>query len=118
MIARLLGSSNWEKLAEHAEFDPGKMADLCLISLRQLERIFAGQFHKTPERWIVELKCRLAERLIAQGYSTKAAAAELKFASQCHFCRQFKKLRGACPQAFSPIYGRLSEVSFKVNDVV
>jgi hypothetical protein len=41
-IARPLGISSWERLAKHAEFDPGKMADLCLISLRQLERILAG----------------------------------------------------------------------------
>src|SRR5437016_1487289 len=86
LSARLLCIASWEKLAREAEFEPGKMAVLCLISLRQLERFFAEHFHKTPEKWIAELKCCLAQHLVAQGYSTKAAAAELKFASGSHFC--------------------------------
>ena len=101
MHCRLLQITDWETLARKADFKPGKMSDLCPISLRQLERHFAHQFHKTPKRWIVELKCQLAKELIAQGFSTKAVAADLKFASEAHFCHEFKKLYAVPPQTFA-----------------
>jgi len=94
----------WETLAREANFQPAAMASLCRISLRQLERIFDKQFQKTPGAWVRELQCREAQRLIASGYSTKAAAAELKFADQSHFCHEFRKVFGASPQTFAPSY--------------
>jgi len=48
------------------------------------------------------LQCRIAKDLVAHGYSTKAAAAELNFATEAHFCREFKKVFGAPPQSFAP----------------
>lgn len=45
---------------------------------------------------------RLAKDLITRGYSSKAAAAELKFATDAHFCREFKRVFGASPQTFAP----------------
>lgn len=78
------------------------MAVLCSISERQLQRIIRKRFHQTPRRWLRELQCRLAKDLVAQGYSTKAAAAELNFATEAHFCREFKKVFGAPPQSFGP----------------
>jgi AraC-like DNA-binding protein len=81
------------------------MASLCAISERQLQRIFRRNFDCTPSHWLRDLQCQLAKELIAQGYSNKAAAAELKFASQSHFCREFKRVFGASPQTFAPAYG-------------
>jgi AraC-like DNA-binding protein len=99
----------WEQLAREADFNSAKMASLCAISERQLQRIFRRNFDCTPSHWLRVLQCRLAKELIAQGYSNKAAAAELKFASQSHFCREFKRVFGASPQTFAPTYG------FKLN---
>jgi AraC-like DNA-binding protein len=93
---------DWERVAKEAGFRPAEMALLCSISERQLQRIFQKRFHCTPRRWLRELQCRLAKELLAQGYSTKAAAAELHFATDAHFCREFKKAFGASPQAFGP----------------
>jgi AraC-like DNA-binding protein len=101
----------WEQLAREGDFNSAKMASLCAISERQLQRIFRRNFDCTPSHWLRELQCRLAKELIAQGYSNKAAAAELKFASQSHFCREFKRIFGASPQTFAPAYG------FKLNVV-
>jgi AraC-like DNA-binding protein len=80
------------------------MASLCFVSQRQLQRFFDQHFQTTPSRWCRQLQCRLARRLIAEGYSNKAAASELKFASNAHFCREFKKIFGATPQAFAPTF--------------
>src|SRR2546423_8679220 len=102
MRATPLSLPAWEKLAGRAEFDPETMAALCLISLRQLERHFDSYLHQTPKKWLVELRCRLAQDLILQGYSTKAAAAQLKFASESHLCHAFKKVFGVSPQTFAP----------------
>jgi AraC-like DNA-binding protein len=102
---------DWEDLARQARFAPAIMADLCLISLRQLERYFSRQFRKTPRAWTRELRCRLAIRLVSQGWSTKAIAYELKYASESHFCHEFKKALGSTPQTFAPIYGS-SPLSF------
>jgi AraC-like DNA-binding protein len=95
-------SRDWELLAREAEFKPAKLAQLCCMSERQLQRIFKKSFHCTPRTWLRQLQCRLAKELIGQGYSTKAAAAELSFATEAHFCREFKKLFGSSPQCFGP----------------
>lgn len=102
MISGLLKIEGWEQLAKEADFNPSRMAMLCSISERQLQRIFKRDFHCTPSRWLRELQCRLAKDLVAQGYSSKAAAAELKFASESHFCREFKKIYKHPPQSFAP----------------
>ena len=94
--------ADWERMAREAEFKPARMASLCSISERHLQRIFKKYLQCTPSRWLRDLQCRLAKDLIAQGYSSKAAAAELKFATDAHFCREFKKVFGASPQSFAP----------------
>ena len=104
MHGRVL-KQKWEHLAREADFNSARMASLCAISERQLQRIFRRNFDCTPSHWLRDLQCQLAKELIAQGYSNKAAAAELKFASQSHFCREFKRVFGASPQTFAPAYG-------------
>jgi AraC-like DNA-binding protein len=97
--------SDWRRLAKGAEFNPAKMASLCAISERHLQRLFKKQMGCSPARWLRRLQCHLAKELVLQGYSSKAAAAELKFATDAHFCREFKKVFGASPQQFALIRG-------------
>jgi AraC-like DNA-binding protein len=106
MRAHLLKIAEWEHLARQAKYQPATMAALCPISLRHLERFFSVQFNKTPKEWTRELRARIARKLIAAGWSNKAIAAELHFASQSHFCREFKRVYGFSPQTFSPFYQR------------
>jgi len=98
----LLTIEQWEQVAREADFNSAKMASLCSISERQLQRLFRQHLRCTPSHWLRELQCRLAKDLIAQGYSNKAAANELKFANESHFCREFKKVFGTSPQSFAP----------------
>jgi AraC-like DNA-binding protein len=93
---------DWECLAHEAGFRLGKMAVLRGVSQRHLQRIFKRQFRCCPRKWLRELRCQEARRLIAQGYSSKAAAAELNFATGAHFCREFKRVFGVSPQRFAP----------------
>ena len=46
MSSHLLKVDDWEKLAADARFQPERMASLCSVSLRQLERFFKLQFGK------------------------------------------------------------------------
>ena len=103
MYLRLLKVKDWAELARQAAFSPAAMAGRCRVSLRHLERFFAEHFHQTPRMWCAALRCRIAASLLAQGYSSKAAAAELGFASQAHFCHQFKRCFGVAPQSSVPI---------------
>lgn len=98
----LFRTQDWERMAREADFRPAKMASLCAISERHLQRIFKKYMQCTPSYWLRDLQCRLAKELISQGYSSKAAAAELKFATEAHFCREFKKIFGASPQSYAP----------------
>ena len=101
MEGRLLTIKEWEEVARKADYSPGKMAVLCSMSERQMQRLFQQHVKCTPSRWLRQLQCRLAKQLISQGYSNKAVASELKFSSQSHFCREFKKVFGASPQNFA-----------------
>jgi AraC-like DNA-binding protein len=104
MGGRLTRVQDWKQLAQAAEYRPADMAALCGISPRQLERYFHIKFQQTPRKWLRELQCRSARKLIQQGYSNIAVVAELKFASESHFCREFKKFHGFSPQTFSPSF--------------
>src|SRR6266700_657664 len=101
MSRRRLRVEKLETLARNAKFQPGKMAILWPISVRQMERIFQHEFQKSPRLWLRELQCRLAKELISQGYSNKSVTAELWFGSETHFCREFKKAFGSPPQSFT-----------------
>jgi AraC-like DNA-binding protein len=98
MSALAFSTKEWERLAIKAAFQPNRMASMCGISLRQLEREFATTFRKTPTQWVREYRCGLGLKLIIQRYSTKAAAGELKFASASHFCHDFKKVYLSSPR--------------------
>ncbi len=91
-------------MARDAHFQPANMAALCSISLRQLERYFSKSFHKTPTKWNRELRLRLAQNLIAEGWSNKAVASKLCFSDSAHLCHEFRKMCGVTPQYYGPIH--------------
>ncbi len=117
MSGRLSKICDWEHLARESDFDPAKMASLCLISQRQLQRFFKKSFQMNPRDWLRILRCSAARKLIAQGYSTKAAAAEMKFATEAHFCREFRKVFGVSPQTFAPRFVGRPKMSLSDNNV-
>jgi AraC-like DNA-binding protein len=112
---KLLTIKEWEEVARKADYNPGKMAVLCSISERQMQRLFQQHVKCTPSRWLRQLQCRLAKQLIAKGYSNKAVAAELRFSSQSHFCREFKKVFGTSPKNFARAQDGNAQSSRKIS---
>jgi AraC family transcriptional regulator len=104
MGKRLDRIKDWEALARAAKYEPGNMAALCPISLRQLERYFLLRFKQTPGEWVRHLRCRLARELVTCGYSNKAIAIDLHFGSESHLCHEFKKVYGVSPQTLAPVF--------------
>src|SRR3954471_1733272 len=72
---KLLRITNWENRAARAQYNAAELAKLCSVSLRHLERHFHEEWRSTPRKRLRELQCRAARDLIANGASTKAAAA-------------------------------------------
>jgi AraC-like DNA-binding protein len=106
MSSRLLDVSDWEKVASDAAYEPKTMACHCSVSLLELERFFKLRIGQSPAAWIRHLRCQRAVKLILAGYSSKAAAEELGFASPADFCHEFKRVYGVLPLAFAPVRTR------------
>ena len=101
MSGRLFRTEDWERLAIKADFRPSQMADLCGLTLRQMQRRFQKDLSVTPSEWLRRFGCRLVMKLIAEGYNNKAIVFELKFSNSAHLCHDFRRVYGASPQSFA-----------------
>jgi len=99
MSAKKLTEDYCEQLAIKSNFKPSLMADHCRLTLRQFERRFKEDVGTTPSDWLRKFRCRLARKLAAQGYRSKAIALELKFANTSQLCHDFRRIYGCSPQA-------------------
>jgi AraC-like DNA-binding protein len=96
----LFGGSLPEKIAVEADYDARRVAALCNISTRQLERYFQSTLSCTPQRWLNELKVLKAQELLLAGRSVKETSKDLGYRHASYFCYQFKSISGATPKSF------------------
>ena len=66
----------------------------------QLLRGFARAVATTPHAYLLQLRVRLARRLLAAGRYPAEAAAEAGFADQSHLTRAFSRQLGVTPARF------------------
>jgi len=102
-----------EELAETANYDANKLAQLCGVSTRQLQRHFRRRFQDSPQNWLDDRKMSVAKTLLLSGDSVKQVAIALGFKHSSNFCRRFKCRINMTPSefAFSQITRCRSEVT-------
>jgi AraC-like DNA-binding protein len=98
MSAHFFGREHLEKIAIKAKFQPARMAAIRRVSQKQQQRQFKAAFEQTPTEWLRQLRCMLGLEHLKKGYSNKATAKELHYASEAHFCRDFKKVHSQSPR--------------------
>ena len=77
-------------LASQSNYQPLKMARLCRISLRQLERMFKVESGCTPRQWLRTQRLNNALLLLRKAQSVKQVGYSLAYAQIPQFCREFK----------------------------
>src|SRR6266545_1771199 len=101
--SRLTGVRNWIAVAEKSHYNAKKLAAMCGVSLRQLERYFKASIGQSPQDWMNDERMQEAQRLIAKGWTVKETAFFLGFKQVSHFCRVFKRTTGLTPTSFASI---------------
>jgi transcriptional regulator GlxA family with amidase domain len=99
-MASLFKHGCLDDLAKLSGYNARKLADLCSISVRQLEREFHKTFGNSPQKWLDEQRIRAAERLLLKGTAVKNVAFELGYKQCSHFCRRFKEQNFLTPSQF------------------
>lgn len=91
-----------EYLAEHYSENVSleKLACIANLSPFHFNRVFSEQLGLPPHAFQTQLRVLRAQKLLRQGYSISAVAAQTGFADQSHFTRQFKRLTIITPGQF------------------
>lgn len=102
MSSRLARVGNLGDVAKQARYNLHEFADLCHVSVRQLERFFKHSLAQTPRTWIARLRIQEAKSLLSSGLSIKEIAYSVGFKHPSHFCRAFKQWTGSSPGGYFP----------------
>ena len=86
-----------DQMGRQADYDAVVLAQLCGLSLRQLERFFLARTGLTPREWLNQLRLYDALVLLAEGKSVKEVYGKVGFKQRSHFARAFKALHGFGP---------------------
>ena len=101
----------WEQLAVKSSYSPRKLAELCNVSLRTLQRHFATHYHTSLGEWLRSFRLNAARARVVSGEPIKSVAYDLCYKQLSHFSKAFKNLHGVPPSALScHTKGRLAEI--------
>ena len=92
---------DWPQQAKRAGWSVKKLADLCDVSMRVLQRHFTKNMGLTPKAWMKECRQRQAVNLLQASSRMKEKSAELGYKHPAHFSQDFKKHWGCCPTKFN-----------------
>ena len=91
----------WPAIAREALYRPQRMAALCCVSFRTVQRHFRKNYQTTFTAWLEGHRMSEAHRMILEGSSLKEVCFGLGYKQQSHFTRVFKKRFGIPPSHLS-----------------
>lgn len=96
----LKNKRTWLRLAREARFSATRMAKICGITLRQLERHSQRTLGCTPQMWLDEQRMVAAQLMLREADTIKEVAFRLGYTQASHFSRQFKQYYELTPTEF------------------
>ena len=87
----------WITLAFKSDFKAERLAGLCGVSIRTLQRHFALKARDTITAWLQRIRLHEAYRRLKAGSRVKEVAYDLGFTQLSHFSLVFKKAHGISP---------------------
>jgi len=100
MRSKLHRIKDWPDRARLSGFSASKLAKLCGVSLRSLERFFKETKAVSPHQWLHLQRLLQAKSVLLESPSIKEAADTLGYKQPSHFTREFKKQHGSTPSDF------------------
>src|SRR5262245_24041940 len=100
MASNAITRERCEELAEAAGYKASKMAELCGLSIRQLQRDFRRHLGCSPQEWLSERRLRAARERLLVGEPVKVVALNLGFKHVPNFCEWFKAVNGMTAKEF------------------
>ena len=97
MNTKLHYIENWLELAQRANWSVANVAELCVVSIKTLERYFIREKGKTPKAWLAEQRQYQALELLRNGFSVKETAMQMGYSHATQFSREFHKFWGSSP---------------------
>jgi len=88
---------SWEALAHRAQFKPARLALICDVSLRTVQRHFSKQYGMKVGEWLRSVRLHNAYWRLRKGDSVKEIAIDLGYTQVSNFSRDFKRFHGFCP---------------------
>ena len=89
---------DWKSLALTAEFKPGKLAAMCGVCPRTIQRHFKKSYGITLGEWLRNYRLEIAYEKLLAGEPIKCIALDLAYKQLSHFSRDFKKQFGCAPR--------------------
>ncbi len=96
-----LAAEEMEPLAKEANYSCATLANLCGISLRQLQRRFYAYHGETLGQWLNRIRLKHAYAQLAHGNTVKETTFSLGYKQVSHFSRLFKQYYGITPSTVS-----------------
>jgi AraC-like DNA-binding protein len=106
----------WEVLAIRAKYSPRRLAALCQVSQRTVQRHFRTHYNVTVCEWLNNLRLQRAYKRLLAGDRIKEVALELGFKQLSHFSRVFKARFGYPPRTLQPSAWTTSRTQLILED--
>ena len=102
MQSRLDAVADWFDAALKSNFESFRLALLCHVTVRQLQRYFAWSATIPPQHWLDLVRLKIARDRLLANEPTKVVAYELGYRHVPQFCRAYKRTFGCRPGATTP----------------